>query len=70
MLAALGIPSRYAAGLFGQLSGELERVELDGEPAWAVAGDTRAPPGPLRGIRVLPFFAGLPADVRAWRRGR
>ena len=30
----LGIPPRYAAGLFGELAGELEHVELDGEPGW------------------------------------
>jgi len=52
----LGIPPRYAAGLFGRLAGELECVELDGEPAWAVAGDTGTPPRPHRGIRLLPYF--------------
>jgi len=63
----LSIPPRYAAGLFGQLAGELERVELDGEPAWAVAGDTETPPRPHRGIRLLPYFdayvvAGQPRE--------
>jgi hypothetical protein len=63
----LGIPPRYATGLFGRLAGELERVELDGEPAWTVAGDTAAPPRPHRGIRLLPYFdayvvAGQPRD--------
>ncbi len=63
----LGIPPRYAAGLFGQLAGELERVELDGEPGWTCAGDTGTPPRPHRGIRLLPYFdvyvvAGQPRD--------
>jgi hypothetical protein len=48
----LSIPPRYAAGLFGQLAGELEHVELDGEPAWTTAGDTATPPRPHRGIRL------------------
>jgi hypothetical protein len=52
----LGTPPRFAAGLFGQLAGGLERVELAGEPAWTVAGDTGAPPRPHRGIRLLPYF--------------
>ena len=63
----LGIPPRYAAGLFGKLAGELERVELDGEPAWTVAGDNGTPPRPHRGIRLLPYFdayvvAGQPRE--------
>jgi Winged helix DNA-binding domain len=63
----LAIPPRYAAGVFGQLAGELERVELDGEPAWAVAGDTGTPARPHRGIRLLPYFdayvvAGQPRE--------
>jgi hypothetical protein len=52
----LGIPPRHAAGLFGGLAGQLERVELDGEPGWVVAGDTGTPPRPHRGIRLLPYF--------------
>ncbi len=63
----LSIPSRYAAELFGKLAGELERVELDGEPGWTVAGDTEAPTRPHRGIRLLPYFdayvvAGQPRE--------
>jgi Winged helix DNA-binding domain len=63
----LAISPRYAAGVFGQLAGELERVELDGEPAWAVAGDTGTPARPHRGIRLLPYFdayvvAGQPRE--------
>ncbi len=63
----LGIPPRYAAGLFGKLAGELERVDSDGVPGWTVAGDTGAPPRPHRGIRLLPYFdayvvAGQPRE--------
>ncbi len=52
----LAIPPRHAAGLFDSLAGELERVELDGEPGWTLAGDTATPPRPYRGIRLLPYF--------------
>jgi hypothetical protein len=63
----LGISPRYAAGLFGQLAGELDCVELDGEPGWTVAGDNAAPAEPHRGLRLLPYFdpyvvAGQPRD--------
>ena len=63
----LGIPPRYAAGLFGALASDLEQVELDGTPAWTAGGDTAAPPGPHRGIRLLPYFdayvvAGQPRE--------
>jgi len=63
----LGIPPRHAAGLFAKLGAELERVELDGEPGWTLAGDTAAPPRPHRGIRLLPYFdayivAGQPRE--------
>ena len=67
----IGVPPRYAGGLFGRLAGEpaseLERVELDGEPGWTRAGDTRTPSGPHRGIRLLPYFdpyvvAGQPRE--------
>ena len=63
----LGIPPRHAAVLFGAMPGELERVELDGEPGWTLAGDTATPPRPHRGIRLLPYFdaylvAGQPRE--------
>ena len=63
----LGIPARYAAGLFGKLAGDLERVDTDGVPGWTVAGDTATPPRPHRGIRLLPYFdayvvAGQPRE--------
>ena len=63
----LGIPPRSAAALFGGMAGELETVDLAGEPAWTLAGDTAAPPRPHRGIRLLPYFdaylvAGQPRE--------
>jgi hypothetical protein len=63
----LGSPPRFAVELFAKQAGELERVELDGEPGWTVAGDTGTPPRPHRGIRLLPYFdayvvAGQPRE--------
>jgi hypothetical protein len=63
----LGIPPRYAAALFGGMAGELEPVELDGEPGWTLAGDTATPSRPHRGMRLLPYFdaylvAGQPRE--------
>jgi hypothetical protein len=63
----LGIPPRYAAGLFSQPASELDCVDLDGEPGWVVAGDTGTPPQPHRGITLLPYFdayvvAGQPRE--------
>ena len=60
--AAAGPPSCSACW-----ASELERVELDGTPAWTLAGDTATPPEPYRGIRLLPYFdayvvAGQPRD--------
>jgi hypothetical protein len=52
----LNIPPRHAAALFGTLAGDLERVELDGEPAWTLAGDTGTPSRPHAGVRLLPYF--------------
>lgn len=52
----LAMPVRRATKLFGVLGEELERVELDGTPAWTLAGDTATPPEPYRGIRLLPYF--------------
>ena len=63
----LGVSPRYATGLFATLAGDLEPVEVDGDPAWTVAGDTATPPRPHRGLRLLPYFdayvvAGQPRD--------
>jgi hypothetical protein len=59
----LNIPPRRAVQLFD----ELEPVELEGRPAWTLAGDTATPTEPHRGIRLLPYFdayvvAGQPRE--------
>jgi Winged helix DNA-binding domain len=63
----LSIPPQRAVELFQQLAGDLEQVELDGEPGWVMAGDTGTPQQPHRGIRLLPYFdafvvAGQPRE--------
>jgi Winged helix DNA-binding domain len=63
----LNIPPRRAIELFEQLTLELQRVELDGEPGWVSAGDTTTPAQPHRGVRLLPYFdafvvAGQPRE--------
>jgi DNA glycosylase AlkZ-like len=52
----LSIPPRRAVELYDELAGELEHVELDGEPGGVVAGDIATPQQPHRGIRLLPYF--------------
>jgi hypothetical protein len=52
----LGVSRRFAVELFGQLGDELEQVELDGEPGWTVARDTKLPAELHRGVRLLPYF--------------
>ena len=63
----IGVPPRHAATVFGELAPDLERVELDGDPAWTCAGDTVTPREPHRGVRLLPYFdpyvvAGQPRE--------
>ncbi len=63
----LAIPPRRAAELFAELADDLEPVDLEGTPAWVVAGDTRTPSRPHRGVRLLPYFdafvvAGQPRE--------
>jgi hypothetical protein len=63
----LSIPPRRAVELFDELAGELQYVELDGEPGWTMAGDTGTPRQPHRGIRLLGYFdafvvAGQPRE--------
>ncbi len=63
----LGIPPNEAARTFEASAGELELVDVDGDPAWTVAGDTETPSGPARGVRLLPYFdafvvAGQPRE--------
>jgi Winged helix DNA-binding domain len=53
--------------LFDELAGELEQVEVDGEPAWVMAGDTGMLQQPHRGIGLLGYFdafvvAGQPRE--------
>jgi hypothetical protein len=52
----LNIPPSDAVKLFERLGGDVERVDLDGEAAWVVAGDTATPQEPHRGVRLLPYF--------------
>ena len=64
----LSIPPRSAVELFDQLASDLEQVDVEGEPAWVMAGDTETPEQPHRGITLLPYFdafvvAGQPRDL-------
>jgi hypothetical protein len=52
----LAVPPRWATELFDSLAARLQQVEVDGNPAWVVAGDTAAPSTPPRGVRLLPYF--------------
>jgi winged helix DNA-binding protein len=63
----LTIPPRRAVELFEEMAADVERVELEGEPSWVVAGDTETPKQRHRGIRLLPYFdafvvAGQPRE--------
>ena len=54
----LAAPGGWATGVFGELagSGGIEEVSFEGAPAWVAAGDTAFPEGPVRGVRLLPYF--------------
>ena len=52
----LAIPPRRAVEVFDAMADDLERVELEGAPAWTVAGDTSTPSQGPPGIRLLPYF--------------
>jgi Winged helix DNA-binding domain len=54
----LSAPVRWASDLFESLTGELQRVEVEGASAWVTAGDTEVPSAPPRGVRLLPYFDG------------
>jgi hypothetical protein len=56
----LAAPARWAAELFGSLSGQLRPVELNGSTAWLMAGDTAPPTRPPTGLRLLPYFDAYP----------
>ena len=81
----IGVPPRHAATLFGELAPDLERVELDGDPAWTCAWvNTATPSEPHRGVRLLPYSTrtssraspesgstrGRPPPARSPRRAR
>jgi hypothetical protein len=64
----LSIPPRIAVALFDELSGDLEQVEMEGEPAWVKAGDAGTPDEAHRSISLLPYFdayvvAGQPRNL-------
>jgi hypothetical protein len=52
----LAAPQQWATGLFEALASELQEVDVEGTRAWALAGDTTAPAGAPRGLRLLPYF--------------
>jgi hypothetical protein len=52
----LNIPPGAARTAFEEMGDALEPVEVDGEPAWATAGDTTVPSRPPEGLRLLPYF--------------
>ncbi|GAB3484928.1 winged helix DNA-binding domain-containing protein [Nocardiopsis coralliicola] len=51
----LSAPAGWAAQVFAANSGALEAVDVEGQEAFAVAGDT-APGEPPEGVRLLPYF--------------
>jgi hypothetical protein len=56
----LAAPRRWASDVFGAMGDGLQQVELDGSPAWLLAGDTVIPPGCPPGVRLLPYFDAYP----------
>jgi hypothetical protein len=63
----LGIAPLDAAALFGELGDAIERVLLDSEPSWTLAGDAQTTSASHRGVRLLPYFdayivAGQPRE--------
>jgi hypothetical protein len=52
----LNAPRSWATELFNPLSGELEPVEVNGNLAWVVAGDTAFPSSTPQSVRLLPYF--------------
>ena len=64
----LAIAPKRALTLFDEAVDDLDPVELEGVPAWTLAGDTSAPETPVPGIRLLPYFdafvvAGQPREL-------
>jgi hypothetical protein len=60
----LAAPRRWAAEVFAALDGDLQQVELDGSPAWLLAGDTVIPPACPPGVRLLPYFDAYPVAAQ------
>jgi hypothetical protein len=52
----MAAPKGWASTLFESMSGELEKVSLDGADAWLLAEDTDFPDEPPKGLRLLPYF--------------
>lgn len=52
----LAVPASWASALFERLGAALQAVELEGERAWVVAGDTLTPDTAPEGVRLLPYF--------------
>jgi hypothetical protein len=52
----LAAPPSWAAAVFADHAGELQRVHVDGVEGWVVAGDVEVPDTPPRGVRLLPYF--------------
>ncbi len=54
----LGIPPREAKPPWAAVEPELAAVEVDGRPAWVLAGTRLPTGGPRLGVRLLPGFDG------------
>jgi uncharacterized protein YndB with AHSA1/START domain len=54
----LAAPTGWAGTVFRELAaaGGIEEVDFEGTRAWVAAGDTDFPDGPVRGVRLLPYF--------------
>jgi hypothetical protein len=52
----LAVPPRWTAELFASFEDELQHIDVEGDRAWIVAGDTAAPSVRPEGVRLLPYF--------------
>jgi hypothetical protein len=52
----LAAPRQWIRELLAASAAQVQEVTLDGDRAWVNAGDTAADAGPVRGIRLLPYF--------------
>jgi Winged helix DNA-binding domain len=64
----LNIPVRSAVDLFEEFALDMEKVDLDGQAGWVVAGDTEMSEKSHRGIRLLPYFDAfvVASQPREW----